>query len=156
MKELKELRNMISEDRVMVGFLDHIDTLIEIYQRLCDKKKDVYTDNTEAISIYNILSYMVDTEFIRFKASELDLLDNFIKLYMKYIMNDIDYQIYICYDNDDLMRNIIMGVDMLIVPGYVKCSKTRAYQTMHILIMSREFLRTLGAKNSIKEKMMNI
>jgi len=154
MKELEELRNMIAEDHIMVGFLDNIDTLIEIYQRLCDKKKDVYTDNTEALAIYVILSYTLDTEFIRFRPSELDLLDNFIKMYMKHIMNDIDYQIYLGYDNDDtLMKNIIMGVDMMIVPGYVKCSKTRAYQTMHLLIMSREFLRTLDARNSIKEKL---
>lgn len=154
MKELEELRNMIAEDHIMVGFLDSIDALIEIYQRLCDKKKDVYTDNTEALAIYVILSYTLDTEFIRFRPSELDLLDNFIKMYMKHIMNDIDYQIYLGYDNDDtLMKNIIMGVDMMIVPGYVKCSKTRAYQTMHLLIMSREFLRTLDAKNSIKEKL---
>lgn len=154
MKELEELRRMIAEDHIMVGFLDNIDTLIEIYQRLCDKKKDVYTDNTEALSIYVILSYTLDTEFIRFRPSELDLLDNFIKMYMKHIMNDIDYQIYIGYEyDDDLMKNIIMGVDMMIVPGYVKCSKTRAYQTMHLLIMSREFLRTLDAKNSIKEKL---
>lgn len=154
MKELEELRNMIAEDHIMVGFLDNIDTLIEIYQRLCDKKKDVYTDNTEALSIYVILSYTLDTEFIRFRPSELDLLDNFIKMYMKHIMNDIDYQIYIGYEyDDDLMKNIIMGVDMIIVPGYVKCSKTRAYQTMHLLIMSREFLRTLDARNSIKEKL---
>lgn len=154
MKELEELRNMIAEDHIMVGFLDNIDALIEIYQRLCDKKKDVYTDNTEALAIYVILSYTLDTEFIRFRPSELDLLDNFIKMYMKHIMNDIDYQIYLGYDNDDtLMKNIIMGVDMMIVPGYVKCSKTRAYQTMHLLIMSREFLRTLDAKNSIKEKL---
>lgn len=153
MKELEELRNMIAEDHIMIGFLDNIDTLIEIYQRLCDKKKDVYTDNTEALAIYVILSYILDTEFIRFRPSELDLLDNFIKMYMKHIMNDIDYQIYIGYEyDDDLMKNIIMGVDMMIVPGYVKCSKTRAYQTMHLLIMSREFLRTLDAKNSIKEK----
>lgn len=154
MKELEELRNMIAKDHIMVGFLDNIDTLIEIYQRLCDKKKDVYTDNTEALSIYVILSYTLDTEFIRFRPSELDLLDNFIKMYMKHIMNDIDYQIYIGYEyDDDLMKNIIMGVDMIIVPGYVKCSKTRAYQTMHLLIMSREFLRTLDARNSIKEKL---
>ena len=154
MKGLEELRNMIAEDHIMVGFLDNIDTLIEIYQRLCDKKKDVYTDNTEALSIYVILSYTLDTEFIRFRPSELDLLDNFIKMYMKHIMNDIDYQIYIGYEyDDDLMKNIIMGVDMIIVPGYVKCSKTRAYQTMHLLIMSREFLRTLDARNSIKEKL---
>lgn len=154
MKELDELRNMIAEDHIMVGFLDNIDALIEIYQRLCDKKKDVYTDNTEALAIYVILSYTLDTEFIRFRPSELDLLDNFIKMYMKHIMNDIDYQIYLGYDNDDtLMKNIIMGVDMMIVPGYVKCSKTRAYQTMHLLIMSREFLRTLDARNSIKEKL---
>lgn len=154
MKELEELRNMIAEDHIMVGFLDNIDALIEIYQRLCDKNKDVYIDNTEALSIYVILSYILDTEFIRFRPSELDLLDNFIKMYMKHIMNDIDYQIYIGYEyDDDLMKNIIMGVDMMIVPGYVKCSKTRAYQTMHLLIMSREFLRTLDAKNSIKEKL---
>lgn len=154
MKELDELRNMIAEDHIMVGFLDNIDALIEIYQRLCDNKKDVYTDNTEALAIYVILSYTLDTEFIRFRPSELDLLDNFIKMYMKHIMNDIDYQIYLGYDNDDtLMKNIIMGVDMMIVPGYVKCSKTRAYQTMYLLIMSREFLRTLDAKNSIKEKL---
>lgn len=154
MKELEELRNIITENHSMVGFLDNIDALIEIYQRLCDKKKDVYTDNTEALAIYVILSYTLDTEFIRFRPSELDLLDNFIKMYMKHIMNDIDYQIYLGYDNDDtLMKNIIMGVDMMIVPGYVKCSKSRAYQTMHLLIMSREFLRTLDAKNSIKEKL---
>lgn len=154
MKELDELRNMIAEDHIMVGFLDNIDALIEIYQRLCDNKKDVYTDNTEALAIYVILSYTLDTEFIRFRPSELDLLDNFIKMYMKHIMNDIDYQIYLGYDNDDdLMKNIIMGVDTMIVPGYVKCSKTRAYQTMYLLIMSREFLRTLDAKNSIKEKL---
>lgn len=154
MKELEELRNMIAEDHIMIGFLDNIDALIEIYQRLCDKKKDVYTDNTEALAIYVILSYTLDTEFIRFRPSELDLLDNFIKMYMKHIMNDIDYQIYIGYEyDDDLMKNIIMGVDMMIVPGYVKCSKTRAYQTMHLLIMSREFLRTLDARNSIKEKL---
>lgn len=98
MKELDELRNMIAEDHIMVGFLDNIDALIEIYQRLCDKKKDVYTDNTEALAIYVILSYTLDTEFIRFRPSELDLLDNFIKMYMKHIMNDIDYQIYLGYD----------------------------------------------------------
>lgn len=154
MKELEELRNMIAEDYTMVGFLDNIDTLVEIYQRLSDNKKDVYMDNTEALAMYVVLSYILDTEFIRFKPSELDLLDNFIKLYMKYIMTDMDYQIYIEYDiDDDLMKNIIMGVDIIpIVPGYVKCSKARAYQTMHLLIMSREFLRTLDARNSIKEK----
>lgn len=150
MEELKEIRNMIGEDEFIVGFLDSIDTLIEIYQRLCDTNKDIYDDNHEAKSIHQLISYLLDTEFIRFTSSQLDLLDSFIRVYMKHIMKDEDYLVYIEYNRRDyLMENIIMGSNILI-PGYVRCSKGRAFKTMMLLMMSREFLRTVCVRNSIK------
>lgn len=150
MEELKEIRNMIAEDEFMESFIYSIDSLIEIYQRLCDTNKDIYDDNNEIKSIHRLLSYLLDTEFIRFTLSQLDLLDSFIRLYMKQIMKDDDYLIYIAYDKRDyLMENIIIGSN-IIIPGYVQCSKTRAFKTMMLLMMSREFLRTVCVRNTIK------
>ena len=131
--------------------------------------KDVFDKLRVKINSITELSCFKEDEF----TIHMELENTYIKLIEFGMRPDNLYDVYDSFDNMDIwdiddmdgvglkliidifdtMGEMIMGVDMMIVPGYVKCSKTRAYQTMYLLIMSREFLRTLDAKNSIKEKL---